>query len=191
MHFEHNTPRVGYQKIQKKTAVETQKSKIWEEDLCTAMREFQAETSCSERHLQRALDAFSPFLRKKPPTNVRKADKKLQAEACVSVEVLVSCDKFDYVCRESDASEDCSKCATARALPVAESEKVYYFPLKDRLRALVQTSSYKSKSEQWLNRKSNERYYSDVSDTPGMFSEHIRFCSNVFAISFSKVFQNI
>ena len=145
----------------------------WQLDVCRALRSFQNETSCSTRHLQRMLEKFAPYFANQVPSTVKKADKILQTDAGANYETLNGCvgDNCEHVFGQADVATHCPNCNTSRYKNNGSpKEVVFYFPLKARLEALVRTKRYRDLLTYEYRRKSNDEYFTDVYDCPGVFS---------------------
>ena len=104
------------------------------------------------------------------------ADKILQAAAGAKFEVLHGCvgEDCDHVFGDKCEAEYCPKCNTCRYDEDGEAnETVFYFPLKERLQALVRAERYRHILNFEHRRKQNSDYFTDVYDCPGEQSHYI------------------
>ena len=138
-------------------------------ELCAALRQLQNQSSCSTRHLQRVIDMLSPYMQKSAiPHQVEMADRFLHAEAGVETQKLFSCANCTLrrVWIAADVPERCPQCDESMRDSDGVMHGVYYFPLKRRLQALLQTPHYRNLLQFESVRNSNRRFFTDVYDAP-------------------------
>ena len=136
---------------------------------CDALRQLQRKTSCSTSLLRQATELISPFLQKDAvPRDVTMADKKFHEEAGAEVQQLFACDNSDCDNRDVWTSTNmpgtCPQCENLCATD--PKSVVYYFPLKKKLQALMQTPAYAQMLKFESLRNTDRDYFTDVFDTP-------------------------
>ena len=105
---------------------------------------------------QVAANSVASFVKKKTlrKCDLRAADRKLKTESCVRMVILHGCVNVDdngenctHVFDEKDQRIACPKCGHPRfqeGSTTRANEKVYWFPLKPRIKAFLQLDSYRS-----------------------------------------------
>ena len=116
-----------------------------------------------------------PYLRCLGPRRYTQKDKQLQKEAGVICLELHGCANCDFVFPpEDEAMLHCPKCQQARYVDVASKkaqEMVYYFPIAERLKALMQAEKFQHSVEYELRRRSNDNFMTDLQDAPAWQEE--------------------
>jgi len=157
-------------------------SESWQVAFCAAMRDLQNASNCSTRHLYRVAQTLEPYFTEGIPNDLAMGDRKFQAAAGVTVVELVACSRCPNpsIWKLNDAPESCPQCNRPLANDNGDMEVVYYFPLRQRLAALMRTASYSRLLQHERRRKTNPLFFTDVYDTPGTCHSH-NVLSYVFA----------
>ena len=117
------------------------------------------------------MKAVSPYLQKRAPATIQMADMILHNAAGAKFHILHGCIRpgCNHVFDELDFAEFCPNCNTARFDDETgeANETVFYFPLRDRLKALTRTVGYRQITTYEDRRKKHADYYTDVYDSQG------------------------
>lgn len=143
--------------------------------ICVSLRQLQRRRGCSHVLLQDVLETMRPYLRCLGPGRYTDADKKLQTEAgvfCHELHGCVGCN--NYVFPHDDKSLRCPNCLAARYADVTKkepNEMIYYFPIAERMQALMQTKRFEHCANYELRRRSNDDFMTDLQDSPAWQKE--------------------
>ena len=148
----------------------------WQFRLCVSLRSLQNESNCSTRHLYRVVNCLQPFFSHQVPRNLGMADPLLQARAAVTVEQLVACVQPEcsnpHIWTTDTMPQSCPRCNQPLRNSDGDVESVYFFPLRPRLQALMNTARYRHMLQYEHTRKKNPLFFTDIYDTPGTYSHH-------------------
>ena len=161
-----------------------------QDELCVDIRRLQQRSGASDATCDDILRTFSKYLGIEAPNNFRDYDKKMQEAAGATVLRLDGCVKCNrHVYHPDDRSKHCPKCGhrrygdSGKPLEVmslfirgglfkkpntilCERQRVFYFPLKSKLQALMKLPSYKKLLQHEFERDKNDLFFSDVYDSP-------------------------
>ena len=137
---------------------------------CVDLRRLQQRTGCSDVTCKDIIRTMSKYLRSDVhiPNSFRSTDKKLKKVAGASFIVLHACTgqdgKCKHVYKKQDNDTHCPSCGHARNPKPAL--RVFYFPIRDKLRALLKLPTYRKMIDFESTRSKNSAYLSDVYDSP-------------------------
>ena len=144
-----------------------------EEQLCADIRRLQQRSGCTDVVCKEILQLFKEYAGGvKITSTMTKAfsgcDKKLQSAAGVKVLKLNGCVRcHKHVYTPDDKARVCPHCGHTRFDEEDKpNELVFYFPLKEKLEALLKLASYRKLLEHEYERPSNHNLMSDIYDSP-------------------------
>lgn len=136
--------------------------------MCLELRRLQCKTGCSTNTLNLALNVIAPYL-KFDPARVQRADSLLKKLSGATVIRLHGCvgRHCSHVFGPDDPAVHCPRCGTARYDHRDKPKEVlYYFPIKETLRKLLQLPAFRNALQHEWRRPKNPNYMTDVFDSP-------------------------
>ena len=143
-----------------------------DQSICVSLRQLQHRRGCSNALLDEVLEIMRPYLRSMGPGKYTEEDQKMQKEAGVHSMGLNGCpnDKCDgFIFLPKDPRKRCPWCGHPRYSTCGKPlERVWYFPIKERLLALMRLPAFVKNINYEKERPvyANSEYMSDVYDTP-------------------------
>ena len=144
------------------------------EKFCRDVRDLQRRTNCSDATVIDFIATFGKYLKcSTPEIDFKKFDVKMQSRAGVGFLILhgcVKCDKFVFTPDDKRThcpyvKPDGEVCGGDRfdadGKPI---ERVFYFPLRPKLAALLGTAKYHSMCQHEFERPHNSNLFTDVYD---------------------------
>ena len=136
------------------------------------IREIQSRTKCANKTCLDFVRLFQKHIGAEAsadlPKTFQHCDATLKAEAgveCIELHGCIHCQR--HVFTPEDHTHLCPKCGGERFDNDGEpNERVYYFPIKERLEKLMSVPRYAKMCQHEFTRPRNDDYVTDVYDTP-------------------------
>lgn len=136
-------------------------------EICVSLRQLQHRRGCSNALLEDVLRTMSPYLQCLGPAKITEEDKKMQKQSGVEswpLDGCVECNNFIFL--PNDKRTECPFCGAKRYKTNGEAkERIWYFPIKRRLMALMKLKSFARSVNYEKIRNFNSSYITDVYDS--------------------------
>lgn len=141
------------------------------EQFARDVRQLQHNNKCSDKTCVDFITLFNRYVNGDTPSGFKTCDKKLKQAAGFEVIELHGCSNPEcngHVYGPEDKRTRCPCCGEARydAKTGKATERVFYFPLKPRLRKLFKVAEYRKCINHEFERPRNDAYMADVYDSP-------------------------
>ena len=146
-----------------------------EDMICADLRRLQQRCGCTDATCADILKTFQKYLGFTAPKNFKQYDKKMRKEAGAELLRLNGCPHCkSHVYLPKDKAHSCphinrdgTVCGHPRYDDSGKAlERVFYFPLRSKIKALLRTPAYKKMLEHEFERPRNRDLITDVYDTP-------------------------